>query len=93
MMRLNTEGQFTSGEWCNDKDSSGTGLTVQWCQNGSVDGPWRYIEEKKQMYHTSLRKCLALEPQSGRPILRTCDSNNAYHKWVWKMIRPYWAKS
>ena len=34
MMRLNTEGQLTSGEWCNDKDGSGTTLTVQWCQMG-----------------------------------------------------------
>ena len=93
MMRLNTEGQLTSGEWCNDKDNSGTGLSVQWCQMGTVDGPWRYIEDKKQMYHTGLRKCLGLEPQSGRPILRTCDSNNAYHKWFWKTIKPYWAKS
>ena len=33
-MRLNTEGQLTSGEWCNDKDGSGTTLTVQWCQMG-----------------------------------------------------------
>jgi len=93
MMRLNTEGQLTSGEWCKDKDPSGTTLTIQWCQGGSTDGPWQYIEEKKQMYHTGLKKCMGLEPETGKPILRPCDKNNAYHKWVWKENRPYWAKS
>ena len=93
MMRLNTEGQLTTGEWCNDKDGSGTTLTVQWCQMGTTDGPWKYIADKKQMYHTGLRKCLALEPESGRTILRPCDTNNAYHHWIWKETKPYWAKS
>ena len=92
-MRLNTEGQLTTGEWCNDKDASGSALTVQWCAMGSVNGPWKYIAEQKQLYHTGLRKCLGLEPESGRPILRNCDNNNSYHKWVWKQIRPWWAKT
>ena len=59
-MRLNTKGQLTSGEWCNDKDGSGNTLTVQWCQMGTVDGPWRYISEQKQMFHSGLKKCLGL---------------------------------
>ena len=50
-MRLNTKGQLTSGEWCNDKDGSGSSLTVQWCQMGTVNGPWKYIPEQKQMFH------------------------------------------
>lgn len=50
-MRLNTKGQLTSGEWCNDKDGSGSSLTVQWCTMGSVNGPWKYIPEQKQMFH------------------------------------------
>ena len=73
-MRLNTEGQLTTGEWCNDKDPSGSTLTVQWCTMGTVNGPWQYIAEQKQLYHTGLRKCLGLEPESGRPILRNCDT-------------------
>ena len=59
---------------------------------GTVDGPWHYISERKQMYHKGLKKCLGLEPETGKPILRPCDKNNAYHKWVWKENKPYWAK-
>ena len=96
-MRLNTEGQLTSGEWCNEKDPSGsgltTGLTIQWCEQGAVNGPWKFIEEKKQMYHTKSNKCLGMAPESGKPILSPCDDNNAYHKWTWKENRPRWAKS
>ncbi len=46
-----------------------------------------------QMYHRKEGKCLALEPESSRPILRPCDDNNSYHKWTWKEIEPYWAKN
>ncbi len=45
------------------------------------------------MYHKKKRQCLALEPESARPIMRPCDKNNAYHKWVWNEIKPYWAKN
>jgi len=93
MMRLNTEGQLTSGEWCNEKDPTGSGLTIQWCKQGSVTGPWKFIDDKKQMYHTGIKKCLGMEPESGKPILSPCDDNNAYHKWTWKENRPRWAKS
>ena len=92
-MRLNTEGQLTSGEWCNEKDPTGSGLTIQWCKQGSVTGPWKFIDDKKQMYHTGIKKCLGMEPESGKPILSPCDDNNAYHKWTWKENRPRWAKS
>lgn len=80
-MRLNTEGQLTTGEWCNDKDPSGSTLTVQWCTMGTVNGPWQYIAEQKQLYHTGLRKCLGLEPESGRPILRNCDKVDIYQRY------------
>lgn len=93
MFRLNTKGQLTSGEWCTDKDNSGNSISVQWCTMGSVDGPWEYKPEEKQMYHTQLQKCLSVEPESGKLILRRCDNNNAYHKWEWKENKPYWAKS
>lgn len=93
MMRLNTEGQFTSGEWCNNKDSSGTNLTVQWCQLGTVNGPWEYIEEKKQMFHSVLKKCLGQEPRDYKAILSLCDDDNAYQRWVWRENKPWWERS
>jgi hypothetical protein len=92
MFRLNTEGQLTSGEWCTNVDSSG-GITVQWCTMGTTDGPWEYRPEQKQMYHKTLGTCMALEPESSKPIMRPCDNNNSYHKWTWKEIKPYWAKN
>ena len=74
-MRLNNKGQLTTGEWCNDKDNSGQALTVQWCQMGTVNGPWHYDAQQKMMLHTGINKCLGLEPESGRPILRACDNH------------------
>lgn len=48
MFRLNTEGQLTSGEWCTNVDGSSV-INVQWCAMGSVDGPWEYRPELKQV--------------------------------------------
>ncbi len=92
MFRLNTEGQLTSGEWCSEVDNSG-GVAVTWCRFGDNSGPWEYREEQQQMYHRDKNQCLALEPESGKPIMRPCDPNNSYHKWKWRQIEPYWAKN
>eukprot|EP00095_Tigriopus_kingsejongensis_P000191 maker-scaffold41_size498431-snap-gene-1.16 protein:Tk00191 transcript:maker-scaffold41_size498431-snap-gene-1.16-mRNA-1 annotation:"n-acetylgalactosaminyltransferase 7-like" len=91
LFRLNTEGQITSGEWCADVDRSGS-LTIQWCVAGDNSGPWEYREEEQQVYHKKKEMCLALEPESAKIIMRACDRNNAYHKWVFREIKPYWAK-
>lgn len=48
MFRLNVEGQLTSGEWCGNVDNSAA-INVQWCNMGSVDGPWEYRPELKQV--------------------------------------------
>ena len=93
LFRLNTEGQLTSGEWCTEVDKDGRGVTVAWCRFGDNSGPWEYREGEQQMYHRPSGNCLALEPESSRPIMRPCDRNNAYHKWVWKEVTPYWAKN
>ncbi|TRY71908.1 hypothetical protein TCAL_00172 [Tigriopus californicus] len=92
LFRYNTEGQITSGEWCADVDNSGS-LTIQWCVAGDNSGPWEYRADEQQIYHTKKNVCLALEPESAKPITRPCDHNNAYHKWVWREITPYWAKN
>ena len=91
LFRLNTEGQLTSGEWCTDADGSGA-ITVNWCRAGDNSGPWEYREAEQQMYHRKRGQCLGLEPETSKLILRPCDRNNAYHKWKWNTIKPYWAK-
>merc|ERR1711902_223020 len=91
LFRLNTEGQLTSGEWCTDVNANKQ-ITVNWCKAGFNGGPWEFQEKEQQLYHKRLKMCLALEPESMRPIVRPCDKNNSYHKWSWKTITPYWAK-
>ena len=91
LFRLNTEGQLTSGEWCSEISGQGS-LVVQWCNPGDNTGPWEYKKDLQQLYHKKKDVCLALEPESLKPIVRPCDRNNAYHKWVWREIKPYWAK-
>jgi polypeptide N-acetylgalactosaminyltransferase len=92
LMRLNTEGQMTSGEWCLKAESSDQ-VVVAWCEMGTVDGPWQYLEEEHQLYHKTMKKCLALHPESNKLMLRDCDKSNTYHKWNWSIITPYWAKN
>ena len=91
LYKLNTEGQLTSGEWCTDY--TGTALQVQWCKVGSTDGPWKYLDDTKQLYHQKHQQCLGLSPDNQRPIVRKCDSNNLYQKWEFKEISPYWKRS
>jgi len=92
MLRLNGEGQLTSGEWC-FKAENKENVNIAWCEMGTTDGPWEYKEATSQMFHMKFKKCLALHPESTRLILRDCDDNNQYHKWTWKTITPYWAKN
>lgn len=91
MYRLNTKGQLTSGEWCTNTER-GQGIHVQWCAHGATDGPWSYKEDTKQMVHSTSGGCMALSPDTQQPIMSKCDKNNAYQKWTWKTITPYWAK-
>lgn len=88
--------------WCRQGDNSGT--STKKCHAKTygnrhagfilkLSGKWEYRASQQQMYHSGRGECLALEPESSRPIMRPCDDNNAYHKWVWKEIQPYWAKN
>ena len=81
-------------EWCTEAaPDKGDGVTVNWCKHGDNSGPWEYRESEKQVYNRDAQMCLALTPESAKPILRPCDPNNSYHKWAWKEIKPYWAKN
>ena len=92
LFRLNTEGQLSSGEWCTDISGSNA-INVQWCAMGTVNGPWEYRESSKQVYHKKSGKCLGVDPESNKPNVRKCDSNNAYQQWTWSKIVPYWSKN
>jgi len=91
LLRLNTQGQLTSGEWCIKADR-GDQVTIAWCEQGSTSGPWEYRDDSQQLFNNKVQRCLALHPESGQLILRECDNANSYHKWEWKTITPYWAK-
>ena len=90
--QLNAKGRLTSGEWCLKAERADQ-VTVAWCEMGKVDGPWEWVEAKQHLLHTRLGKCLALHADSSALVMRDCDANNSYHKWAWKEITPYWAKS
>ena len=57
LYRLNTEGQLASGEWCTDLNNDQV-ITVQWCDQGTVNGPWEYKRSTKQLFHRKASKCL-----------------------------------
>ena len=67
MLRLNTEGQLTSGEWCLKTDKK-VGTSVSWCEMGRTYGPWEYRVDRQEMYHTENRRCLAIHPDTGKLI-------------------------
>jgi polypeptide N-acetylgalactosaminyltransferase len=92
LFRLNTEGQLTSGEWCL-KAERGDRVTVAWCEMGTTDGPWEYMDESKQLRHRDAKTCLSVHPESQKLIMRECNDNNTYHKWTWNKVTPYWAKN
>jgi len=92
LFMLNAAGRLTSGEWCLKAERADQ-VTVAWCEMGKVDGPWEWVEAQQHILHTKLGKCLALHADSSALVMRDCDANNSYHKWAWKEITPYWAKS
>eukprot|EP00088_Acartia_fossae_P003437 TRINITY_DN11449_c0_g1_i1.p1 TRINITY_DN11449_c0_g1~~TRINITY_DN11449_c0_g1_i1.p1 ORF type:complete len:607 (+),score=117.67 TRINITY_DN11449_c0_g1_i1:29-1849(+) len=91
LIRLNTQGQMTSGEWCLHAEGKDK-IVVAWCKAGSVDGNWQYEEESRHMKHTRLNKCLGIHPENQQLILRDCNENNTYFKWTWKTLTPHWMK-
>ena len=97
MFRLNTEGQLTSGEWCTNSDSSGTGLLIAWCTPGTADGPWEFQrsdhggDNQGQLLHSKLGKCMSIDIQSKKPTLMKCDPNNSYQTCYFNLIERYCA--
>ena len=97
LLMLNTEGRLTSGEWC--LKVMGEEVVLAYCDMGRVDGAWRFKEEDQHMVDTAAPggipygRCLALHPDTSELVMRECDTNNDYHKWSWRTIKPSWVDS
>lgn len=81
---------FYLGERCVEADRQG--IKLAFCRLGTVDGPWQYDEHSKTILHRVHKRCLAVHPQTHQMSLQPCDVNNAYHQWVFRTIRPSWAR-
>ncbi|CAJ0582211.1 unnamed protein product, partial [Mesorhabditis spiculigera] len=86
LVRLNTEGQMCQGEWC--ITTTGTSLKTGHCRKGSVDGQFRYDEITQQIIYKRGSTCLTADRQQGSSelMLKRCDKDNVYQKWVWREI-------
>ncbi|CAG7687944.1 unnamed protein product [Allacma fusca] len=83
LFRLNEEGQLGVGERCIDVQSV---VKVIVCPEKRVDGPWEYDEEKLLLFHSRLKKCLAVNPTTKELVTRKCDANNEFCQWNFKRI-------
>ena len=92
LFRLNTQGQLTSGEWCMMSDRREEGVTISYCDLGSVDGPWVYKTDAQQVYNTVLKRCLTVHPETEKLLLSKCDRSSPHHRWQWGEITPHWAE-
>ncbi|KAI3415635.1 hypothetical protein GPALN_005232 [Globodera pallida] len=86
LVRLNTKGQMTEGEWCITPTSGWGGrLRTGHCTKGTVDGPFKYDRETKQIRNTKTGNCLIVEkdPSSSVLTLLKCDASDELQKWEW----------
>ena len=86
LIKINTKGQMTQGEWCLTP-SSGWGGRVRtgYCTKGQVDGPFKYDRETQQIRDTRTGSCLTVETDPGSNVLtmRKCDTAEPLQKWEW----------
>ena len=97
LLRLNTQGQLASGEWCikymasNNPNESQFGMA--WCEGGSVDGPFSFDETTGQLKHSQENKCVAVSRQNLKLILTECDATNKLQLWSYNQLKPKWHKN
>ncbi|KAL3091711.1 hypothetical protein niasHT_024293 [Heterodera trifolii] len=86
LIKLNTEGQMTQGEWCiSPTNGWGGRLRTGHCTKGTVDGPFKYDRETKQIRNKQSGKCLVVEkdPSSSVLTFSECDASSELQKWQW----------
>ncbi|UXI22034.1 plexin-B [Sarcoptes scabiei] len=84
LFRLNAKGQFGLGERC--VDGNNVKIKLKFCDLGTVNGPWSYDEDTKQLINRE--KCLTYDEDRTTLQLSECDVDNQNQKWRWKPIRP-----
>ncbi|CAH0389780.1 unnamed protein product [Bemisia tabaci] len=88
LFRLNAKGQLGIGERCVNSDNQG--IKLVFCRLGTVDGPWEYDTDTRQLIYRDVNKCLTVHPVSKKLILLRCDIQQNFQKWVFKEIKPNW---
>uniref|UniRef100_A0A914W944 Ricin B lectin domain-containing protein n=1 Tax=Plectus sambesii TaxID=2011161 RepID=A0A914W944_9BILA len=78
------EGQMASGEWC--ITPVGNRLQTGHCQKGTVDGPWEYRDDTKQLAEKRTDRCMTPDVTGNKLTLQPCDPNNNLQKWTWREI-------
>ena len=96
LFRLNVQGQLATGEWCIyvplplDGSARKAHLALTRCPAGTVDGPWVYNEQTKQLKNIKEEKCVALDRPTNKLVMDVCDKDNRNNQWTIKEIRPKW---
>ncbi|CAN8000536.1 unnamed protein product [Ixodes hexagonus] len=85
IFRLNAEGQLGVGERC--VDASTHSMQLVYCSLGTVDGPWEYLVETKQLRHKPQKKCLEFSESDNSVRLQECTENVDRQKWTFKEIK------
>lgn len=86
IFRLNAEGQLGVGERCIDGSSSS--IQLVYCSLGTVDGPWSYRADTKQLYHKHHKKCLEYGQNEDYLKLVRCSGGSLGQQWKFQQIRP-----
>ncbi|XP_028967008.1 N-acetylgalactosaminyltransferase 7 [Galendromus occidentalis] len=83
LFRLNEEGQLGVGERCVDANKENMFLT--YCKLGTVNGPWTYDPNTKQMKHTRDGVIRCLQIDRDRLFLAKCSAIDD-QKYDWEEI-------
>lgn len=96
LFRLNTEGQFTSGEWCIEyRPSNGAQeheLGLNRCVEGTVNGNWEFEKSTGLFKHKENNLCLVMNKTTLKLNLDKCDRRSKFHRWQFNEVTPHWAR-
>ncbi|VDN06396.1 unnamed protein product [Thelazia callipaeda] len=84
LIRLNTEGQLTQGEWCITPKNEY--LITGHCIKGTVNGPFVYDEESKQIRVGDLCITVAEATSIQSLLMKKCNPKNELQRWHWREI-------
>lgn len=85
LFRLNIRGQLGYGERC-ILGSTGE-VNLHKCKTGTVDGPWTYENDSKQMRYSG-QLCLTVRGSSAVALDLCHDPVAGDQQWTWQPIQP-----